>query len=56
MAEERIEEHKHVVSETEEGTSESHSHKIVERDREVEEEEPEVTTIIKETTTIEETD
>lgn len=55
MAEKRIEEHKHVVSETEEGTSESHSHKIVERDRDVEEE-PEVTTIIKETTTVEETD
>lgn len=54
MTEERIEEHKHVISETEEGTSESHSHKIVERDRD-EEEEPEVTTIIKETT-IEETD
>ncbi len=55
MAEERIEEHKHVVSETEEGTSESHSQRIVERDT-VEEEEPEVMTIVKETTTIEETD
>ncbi len=52
MAEERIEEHKHVISETEEGMSESHSHKIVERDRD--EEEPEVTTIKKEIT-IEET-
>jgi len=53
MTEERIEEHKHVVSETDEGTSESHSHRIVERDGD--DEEPEVTTIIKETT-IEEAD
>jgi hypothetical protein len=53
MTEERIEEHKHVISETEEGTSESHSHKIVERDED--EAEPEVTTIVRETT-IEETD
>jgi hypothetical protein len=53
MAEERIEEHKHVINETEDGTSESHSHKIVERDGK--KEEPEVTTIVKETT-IEETD
>lgn len=33
MAEERTEEHEHVVSETEEGTSESHSDKVVEREK-----------------------
>lgn len=47
MTEERIEEHKHVITETEEGTSESHSHKVVHKD--TEEEKPEVTTIEKET-------
>lgn len=52
MAEEKIEVHKHVINETEEGTSESHSHKIVERDRDAEE--PEVISIKKEIT-IEET-
>ena len=53
MADERIEIDKHVVTETEEGVSESHSHKVVERDEGVKR--PEVTTIVKETT-IEETE
>jgi hypothetical protein len=33
MAEERIEEHEHVVSETDEGRSESHSDKVVEKEK-----------------------
>ena len=53
MTEERTEEHRHVITETEEGTSESHSHKIVERDSD---DEPEVTTIVKETTIVENED
>jgi hypothetical protein len=48
MADERIEEHKHVVTETEEGTSESHTDKVVHQDKG--EEKPEVTTTEKETT------
>jgi len=47
MTEERIEEDKHTVTETEEGTSESHTHKVVHQD--TGEEKPEVTTIEKET-------
>ena len=47
MTDERIEEHKHVVAETEEGTSETETHKVVRQDRV--EKKPEVTTIEKET-------
>lgn len=54
MAEERIEEHEHTITETDEGTSESHSHKIVERDKD--EGKPEITTTIVKETTIEETE
>lgn len=53
MPEEIIEEHKHVVTETDEGTTETHSHKVVEQDRE--KGHPEITTIEKDTV-IEEND
>jgi hypothetical protein len=33
MTEEKIEEHKHVISKNDEGTSESHFDKIVEKDK-----------------------
>ena len=53
MADEKIiEEHKHVVTETEEGIPESHTHKVIERDEP--ERKPEVTTTIVRETTIEE--
>jgi len=51
MAEEKIEEHEHTATKTEEGKSETHSEKVVEK----EEKKPEVTTV-KEETTIEDTD
>lgn len=47
MTEERIEEHKHVVTETEEGTTESQTDQVVHQD--TAEKKPEVTTIEKET-------
>jgi hypothetical protein len=47
MAEEKIEEHEHVVKETDEATHESHRDKIVEKDAG---EKPRVTTIEQETT------
>jgi hypothetical protein len=47
MTDERIEEHKRVVTETDDGASETETHKVVHQDRA--EEKPEVTTIEKET-------
>ncbi len=47
MAEERIEEHEHVIKETDEGTHESERDSVVERD--VDEAKPKVTTIEEET-------
>jgi hypothetical protein len=52
MAEEKVEEHKHVISKTDEGTSETHSDKVVEQDKE--EGSPKVT--IEKETTIRHTD
>jgi hypothetical protein len=47
MTEERIEEHKHTVTETDEGTAETHTERVVEQDKEAGQ--PEVTTIEKDT-------
>ena len=47
MTEERIEEHKHTVTETDEGTTESHTDKVVEQNKKAGQ--PEVTTIVKDT-------
>jgi hypothetical protein len=52
MAEEKIEEHKHVVSNTDDGMSETHSERVVEQDKE--EGSPKVT--IEKETTIKHTD
>ena len=51
MAEDKIEEHEHTTTKSEEGKSETHSERVVEK----EEKRPEVTTV-KEETTIEDTD
>jgi hypothetical protein len=47
MTEERIEEHKRTVTQSDEGTTESHTDRVVEQDTEARQ--PEVTTIEKET-------
>jgi hypothetical protein len=47
MTEERIEEHKHTVTETDEGTTETHTERVVEQDKGAGR--PEDTTIEKET-------
>ena len=49
MTEERIEEHKQTVTETDEGTTETHTEKVVEQEREAGQ--PEVTTVEKDTVT-----
>jgi len=53
MTEERIEEHEHTTTETDEGTSETHTDRVVEKG--TEEKKPEITSVTEETT-IEETD
>ncbi|MDQ3817026.1 MAG: hypothetical protein M3362_04970 [Acidobacteriota bacterium] len=53
MAEKRIEEHEHTTTETDEGTSETRTDRVVEKG--TEERKPEITTITEETI-IEETD
>ena len=52
MAEEKIEEHKHVISKTDEGTSETYSDKVVEGEKE--DDSPKIT--IEKETTIRHTD
>ena len=47
MAEERIEEYKHTVTETDEGTTETHTESVIKQDKEAGQ--PEVTTIEKDT-------
>ncbi|HKC65257.1 MAG TPA: hypothetical protein VKB86_16570 [Pyrinomonadaceae bacterium] len=53
MAEERIEEHEHTTTETDDGTTETHTDKVVEKG--TQEKKPEITSVTEETI-IEDTD